>query len=100
MESDLEHRARAHVESLGGRLPKWVSPGNKGVHDRILLMPSLPVAFIEFKWRRGRVRPEQERWHLWMRENGFVSYTCRDFAGFLAILDTLTHTYPVDTPGS
>lgn len=90
MESDLEKKCKEYAEALGGRLPKWVSPGNRGVHDRILLLPGLPVAFIEFKWRRGRVKPEQERWHQWMRANGFRSYSgIRDFEQFLGVLDEL-----------
>lgn len=90
-EKDLERQCRVHVERLGGRFPKWTSPGNRGVHDRILLVPGLPVAFVETKWGRGRVRPEQEHWHQWMKKNGFRSYTVRDYEQFLAVIADLRH---------
>ena len=36
-ESIIESELRKAVESRGGRCFKWVSPGNKGVADRIAL---------------------------------------------------------------
>lgn len=31
------------IRKLGGRAFKWVSPGNDGVPDRIVVLPGLPA---------------------------------------------------------
>lgn len=48
-ESDLELECRKFAEAQGYRLLKWVSPGVKGVPDRILIGPNRFIAFLEFK---------------------------------------------------
>jgi hypothetical protein len=58
-ESDIEAYVRRHVE---GRLVKWVSPGETGVPDRILLLPGGRVIFIEFKKPGGRLSERQLLW--------------------------------------
>lgn len=48
-ESDIEKALRDTVREAGGRAFKWVSPGNRGVPDRVVVMPGGKVAFIELK---------------------------------------------------
>ena len=38
-EKDIEKILVAEVRKLGGRAYKWVSPGNDGVPDRIVIFP-------------------------------------------------------------
>ena len=66
----LEKRIEAHlvkcVRELGGYAYKFSSPGNKGVTDRIILMPPREgettgqIWFVEIKQDRGRLSALQE----------------------------------------
>ena len=48
-EKEIEKRLTSGVKNLGGKAYKWVSPGNNGVPDRIVLAPGGRVAFVETK---------------------------------------------------
>ena len=49
-EAEIEKRLREKIkEVLHGRAFKWVSPGNRGVPDRIVLLPGGRVVFVELK---------------------------------------------------
>ncbi|WP_281759558.1 VRR-NUC domain-containing protein [Alicyclobacillus hesperidum] len=61
-ESTLERRLVREVECIGGRAPKWVSPGNRGVPDRIVILPGGRVAFVEMKAPGKPLAPLQVRW--------------------------------------
>ena len=60
-EADLEAWCRMRALQNGGYLLKWTSPGNRGVPDRILLMPRF-IAFIEFKSPGGVLSALQGVW--------------------------------------
>lgn len=62
MERDIERWLRREVEKQGGVCMKWVSPGNDGVPDRIVILPEGQVHFVELKSEKGRVSPLQF-WH-------------------------------------
>lgn len=55
LEKDIEKILVAEVRKLGGRAYKWVSPGNDGVPDRIVILPGRPPIFVELKTERGRL---------------------------------------------
>lgn len=59
-EKDIEKRLVNGVKFLGGRCYKWVSPGNSGVPDRIVLLNGETI-FVELKREEGVVSPIQER---------------------------------------
>lgn len=59
LEKDIEKKLAKGVEHLGGRSYKWVSPGNTGVPDRIVIFPDGRVEFVELKTISGKVRPLQ-----------------------------------------
>lgn len=48
-ESAFERKLCDHIKSLGGKAFKWVSPGARGVPDRIAILPGGKVIFIEVK---------------------------------------------------
>ena len=54
LESGLEQSLTRAVKQMGGRAFKWVSPGETGVPDRIVILPGGYVIFVELK-RPGRV---------------------------------------------
>ena len=59
-ESSIERGLREKLKRLGCLFYKFVSPGNNGVPDRIVITPAGRVIFVELKTSVGRLRPEQE----------------------------------------
>lgn len=55
LEKEIEKILVAEVKRLGGRAYKWVSPGNDGVPDRIVIFPDKTPIFVELKTERGRL---------------------------------------------
>lgn len=49
LEKEIEAYLVKRVKELGGRSYKWVSPGNVGVPDRIVLLPGGRIIFVELK---------------------------------------------------
>lgn len=54
LESKIERHLRDNVKKLGGRCYKWISPGRRGVADRIVFLNG-QIWFIELK------RPGEDR---------------------------------------
>lgn len=54
-ESDIEKVLVSEVKKLGGRAYKWISPGNDGVPDRIVIFPNNRPVFVELKTDRGEL---------------------------------------------
>lgn len=48
-EADIEMYLRDQVKAVGGRAYKFVSPGNSGVPDRLVLLPGGHAYFVELK---------------------------------------------------
>lgn len=48
-EKDIEQYLRDEVKKVGGRAYKFVSPGNAGVPDRLVLLPGARAVFVELK---------------------------------------------------
>lgn len=59
-ESEIEKILVDEVKRLGGRAYKWVSPGNDGVPDRIVILPQRSPIFVELKTDTGRLSPLQK----------------------------------------
>lgn len=59
-EREIERVLVEEVKRLGGRAYKWVSPGNSGVPDRIVILPNTRPIFVELKTDTGRLSPLQE----------------------------------------
>ena len=48
-EKVIEEYLRDQVKSKGGKAYKFVSPGNAGVPDRMIVLPGSEVFFVELK---------------------------------------------------
>lgn len=59
-EKDIEKILVTEVRKLGGRAYKWVSPGNDGVPDRIVVFPGKPPVFVELKSESGQLSALQK----------------------------------------
>lgn len=73
-ESKIEKRFRLTVERIGGKAPKWVSPGNRGVPDRIVILPGGRVVFVELKAPGKQLQPLQRKWMKTLRSLGHRVY--------------------------
>jgi len=58
-ENQIETYLREQVKTLGGKAYKFVSPGNAGVPDRILLIPPGIIIFVETKAPGKDLKPLQ-----------------------------------------
>lgn len=58
-EKEIEKILGKEIKKLGGRAYKWVSPGNDGVPDRIVILPDRPPIFVELKTDKGKLSPLQ-----------------------------------------
>ncbi|TLG71389.1 VRR-NUC domain-containing protein [Culicoidibacter larvae] len=59
LESQIEKYLMKQVRNIGGLCYKWVSPGNNGVPDRIVLYKG-KVWFVEVKRPTGKTRKLQD----------------------------------------
>ena len=59
-EKEIEKWLVTGVKNLGGKAYKWVSPGNNGVPDRIVILPEMAPVFVELKTESGRLTALQE----------------------------------------
>lgn len=77
LETTIESRLKKEVEKRGGKAMKFVSPGLRGVPDRIILLPGARTIFVELK-APGEVRePLQVKRALELHELGYPVY-CLD----------------------
>ena len=60
-EKDIEQRLDWAVQRDGGLTFKFVSPGNRGVSDRIVCLPNGDTWFVELKRPDGKRTALQER---------------------------------------
>ena len=60
LESESEKKLVREIRKMGGMAYKFVSPGNTGVPDRIVILPGV-ITFVELKTETGRLSPGQKR---------------------------------------
>jgi hypothetical protein len=70
-ESLVEKRLVRGVLALGGRADKFVSPGRRGVPDRLVMLPGGILFFVECKAPNRKPNPSQCRDHQQRRRLGF-----------------------------
>lgn len=73
-EKAIEQKLVKAVKMLGGFAPKFVSPGNDGMPDRMLLMPGGRIAFVETKAPGETLRPLQRKRKKQLEALGFKVY--------------------------
>lgn len=86
----LELRLKHEVKKKGGLALKWVSPGNNGVPDRIVLMPGNRAYFVELKSTGQDMKPLQKVWRRMLTNLGFKHFLIDDkesLINFLKFID-------------
>ena len=69
-ESTIEARLVRMVRAKGGLCYKFVSPGNPGVPDRIVITPGGRTIYVELKTEVGRLAKVQKWQHEELRKRG------------------------------
>jgi|HigsolmetaGSP12D_1036236.scaffolds.fasta_scaffold00074_43 hypothetical protein len=69
-ERNIETYLRDRVREVGGWAPKWTSPGNNGVPDRIVFLPGGRVVFVELKAPGKKPTALQLHQHKRLRDLG------------------------------
>ena len=59
-EKEIEKVLTSEVKKLGGRAYKFVSPGNNGVPDRMVIFPGQAPVFVELKTEKGQLSALQK----------------------------------------
>lgn len=70
-EREIEKKLVEAVRKTGGICPKFISPGNDGMPDRIVLLPGGKIGFVEVKAPGKRPRPLQMRRKKQLERLGF-----------------------------
>ena len=74
-ETEIEGYLVERIKSIGGMCPKWISPGTKGVPDRIVLMSNSLICFVETKREvGGRISPIQKWRAKQLSQYGFETF--------------------------
>lgn len=60
LEKRIEKRLVDGIKKLGGRAYKFISPGNAGVPDRIVILPNQKTIFVELKTEKGKLTDLQK----------------------------------------
>lgn len=61
LEREIESFLVRNVKAMGGTAYKFVSPGNTGVPDRMVVLPGGKIVFVELKSETGRLSALQKR---------------------------------------
>lgn len=78
-----------YAESKGILCYKFVSPGRRGVPDRLLIDRDGRSFFIEFKQPGGAVRPEQMREIERLNRNRAIVYIIDSVADAKVLIDAI-----------
>lgn len=86
LEKDIERLLVRRVKEMGGKAYKFVSPGNAGVPDRIVILPTGHVIFIELKTDTGsltKLQKIQIKKLLKLNQQVFILYGKSEVERFL-----------------
>ncbi len=91
-EKTIEQKFRAAVKAAGGLAVKFTSPGFDGVPDRIVLLHSGKIGFVEVKAPGEKPRPLQLSRYRLLRRLGFKVYVLDDESQIGGIIDEIQST--------
>ena len=99
-EREIEAWMGRALRSMGCLWYKWVSPGVRGVPDRILITPEGQVYFVELKADDGRLSRMQSLQIERLMAHGQRVYVVRGMAGAEAFVEMLEDEGNVTSSGA
>ena len=94
-ESELEGRFCRLVAQAGGKAYKFVSPGNSGVPDRIVVLPGGRIGFVELKQEGGKPRKLQRFQQAELERLGCYTAVVDSVECAEAVIDGIRRQTPV-----
>lgn len=91
-EKAIEQKLTQRVKAVGGTAYKFVSPGNAGVPDRLILLPKGHMAFAELKAPGRVLRPLQQLRKKQLEKLGFKVYVIDHPDQIGGVLDEISAT--------
>ena len=88
-EKSIEEKLVEAAKAVGGVCWKFTSPGTAGVPDRIVLIPSGRIGFVEVKAPGKKPRPIQISRHKLLQRLGFKVYVLDSEEQIGEILDEI-----------
>lgn len=92
LESQIEKRLRERVKECGGMALKFVSPGCKGVPDRLVFMPGGRIYLVELKAPGKRLSRLQRKVKSIFEGLGFKYYVIDSYEGVEVFLSEVCST--------
>lgn len=83
LEKDIEKILVREIKTAGGLAYKFISPGNDGVPDRIVILPDGRVAFVELKTDHGKLTALQQMQIDRIRARGAYACVVRGLTGLV-----------------
>ncbi len=78
LEKELEEKFKNAVKAAGGRAFKFVSPGNDGVPDRLVVLPEGHIGFVELKQKGKKPTKLQAKQMQRLKDLGCFVYLLDD----------------------
>lgn len=89
MEKDIERWLGNQLKNLGCIYMKFVSPGNDGVPDRIIVLPGGSVVFVELKDTNGKLMANQRVQISRLRKQGALVFVVTGKLGATLFVDDI-----------
>jgi len=89
LESVIEMALTKQVKQMGGKALKFISPGNTGMPDRLVLLPKGKVGFVEVKAPGKGPSPLQLARHEVLKNLGFQVHVLDDCNQIEEILNAI-----------
>jgi len=89
LESVIEMALTKQVKEMGGKALKFISPGNTGMPDRLVLLPKGKVGFVEVKAPCKLPSPLQLARHEMLKNLGFQVHVLDDSKQIEEILNAI-----------
>lgn len=95
LEKDIEKKLVRWAKEHGGVAYKFISPGNSGVPDRIVIFPNRPPIFVELKNEDGQLTKLQAKQITRLRALGQEAVVVKGAIGLMKFCEDAEKIYGI-----
>lgn len=88
----IEKRLRERIKEKGGMALKFISPGCRGVPDRLVFLPGGQIFLIELKAPGQKLKPIQKKMRAKFKKLGFKYYVIDSYEAVEVFLSEVCST--------